>query len=132
MSYLKNQGNTSELGSIFIPLNRLSLSALQTLMDYCEKKIFAVSSQSILAKFFTQSFKQASLPPSTSLLGLLSAILWSYGYFFYLLIIVRWFSRQSRQKHSIMRRIPDSESKVIGASNKSSLNHSLSSEMSYD
>ena len=45
--YLRVQGKASELGSIFIPLNRLSLSALQTLMDFCEARINAVPSQSI-------------------------------------------------------------------------------------
>ena len=60
--YLKIQGKTSELGSIFIPLNRLSLSALTSLMEFCEEKINAVSSQSILAKFFTQGFDQATAP----------------------------------------------------------------------
>ena len=60
--YLKGQRETSELGTIFIPLNKLSLSALQTLMDYCEDKIRSVGTQSILARFFTQSLAQASIP----------------------------------------------------------------------
>ncbi|PWI49413.1 hypothetical protein CEE45_01065 [Candidatus Heimdallarchaeota archaeon B3_Heim] len=67
-----------------------------------------------------------------ALLGLFSAILWTYSYFFFLMFIVRWFNKHPKQYYPVLLKIPDSSAKHNDSIKDRGVKSSLSSEMNYE
>ncbi|MHA1979132.1 MAG: hypothetical protein ACW98I_19685 [Candidatus Hodarchaeales archaeon] len=85
----------------------------------------------VVVVFTTVFFETTLRSGGNALLGLVSAVIWSYGYFFFLIFIVQWSSKHPLLRIPVLRKIPDSNAKAANASKNSSFS-SLSSEMNYE
>ncbi|MHA1978576.1 MAG: hypothetical protein ACW98I_16865 [Candidatus Hodarchaeales archaeon] len=85
----------------------------------------------VMVVFATVFFETTLRSEGNAILGFVSAVIWTYGYFFFLIYLVQWFSKRSQRNLSVLRRIPDSRSKNPDPPKSSSLSP-LSSEMNYE